>query len=251
MNGYDTDPVFSPDGKSIAWLSMERAGFEADRTRLFVIDLASREKKELTVGFDHGAMSPVWKADGSGLYFNALAFALQAIYSVDLEGNITRITPEDSWYDFGGVKEMGNGHLLATAQSMSRPDEIVSVSIADGSFTYLSHENDDIYAQLEQETYELRWIPTTDGLKMLTWVVYPAGFDSTKVYPTMLFCTGGPQQCLSQSWSTRWNFKLMAANGYIVILPAVRCPSARNGAMTCRRTMPASASTTTCQLCTR
>ena len=54
---------------------------------------------------------------------------------------------------------------------------------------------------------------------MLTWVVYPAGFDSTKVYPTMLFCTGGPQQCLSQGWSTRWNYKLMAAEGYIVILP--------------------------------
>ena len=130
---------------------------------------------------------------------------------------------------------------------MSRPDEIISVSLADGSFTYLTHENDDIYAQLEQETYELRWIPTTDGLKMLTWVVYPAGFDSTKVelrwipttdglkmltwvvypagfdstkvYPTMLFCTGGPQQCLSQGWSTRWNYKLMAAEGYIVILP--------------------------------
>ena len=219
MNGYDTDPVFSPDGKSIAWLSMERAGFEADRTRLFVIDLASREKKELTAGFDHGAMSPVWKADGSGLYFNALTFALQAIFSVDLDGNITRITPDDLWFDFGGVTEFGEGHLLSTAHSMSRPDEIISVSLADGSFTYLTHENDDIYAQLEQETYELRWIPTTDGLKMLTWVVYPAGFDSTKVYPTMLFCTGGPQQCLSQGWSTRWNFKLMAAQGYIVILP--------------------------------
>ncbi len=219
MNGYDTDPVFSPDGKSIAWLSMERAGFEADRNRVFVIDLASREKRELTVGFDHSAASPVWKADGSGLYFNALAFGLQAIFSVDLQGNVTRITPDDLWFDFGGVAEFGEGHLLSTAHNMSRPDEIISVSLADGSFTYLTHENDDIYAQLEQETYELRWIPTTDGLKMLTWVVYPAGFDSTKVYPTMLFCTGGPQQCLSQGWSTRWNYKLMAAEGYIVILP--------------------------------
>ena len=116
-------------------------------------------------------MSPVWKADGSGFYFNALTFALQPIYSVDLEGNITRITPGDLWFDFGGVKEMGSDRLLTTCQSMSRPDEIVAVSLADGSFTYLTHANDDIYAQLEQETYELRWIPTTDGLKMLTWVV--------------------------------------------------------------------------------
>ena len=112
MNGYDTDPVFSPDGKSIAWLSMERAGFEADRNRVFVIDLASREKRELTVGFDHSAASPVWKADGSGIYFNALAFGLQAIFSVDLQGNVTRITPDDLWYDFGGVAEFDEGHLL-------------------------------------------------------------------------------------------------------------------------------------------
>ena len=219
MNGYDTDPVFSPDGKSIAWLSMERAGFEADRNRVFVIDLASREKRELTVGFDHSAASPVWKADGSGIYFNALAFGLQAIFSVDLQGNVTRITPDDLWYDFGKVAELGEGRLLSTAQSMSRPDEIVSVSLTDGSFTVLSHENDDIYAQLEQEKCEMRWIPTTDGLEMLTWVIYPADFDPAKVYPTMLFCTGGPQQCNSQSWSTRWNFKLMAAEGYIVVIP--------------------------------
>ena len=219
MNGYDTDPVFSPDGKSIAWLSMERAGFEADRNRVFVIDLTSREKRELTVGFDHSAASPVWKADGSGIYFNALAFGLQAIFSVDLQGNVTRITPDDLWYDFGKVAELGEGRLLSTAQSMSRPDEIVSVSLADGSFTVLSHENDDIYAQLEQEKCEMRWIPTTDGLEMLTWVIYPADFDPAKVYPTMLFCTGGPQQCNSQSWSTRWNFKLMAAEGYIVVIP--------------------------------
>lgn len=219
MNGYDTDPVFSPDGKSIAWLSMERAGFEADRNRVFVIDLASREKRELTVGFDHSAASPVWKADGSGIYFNALAFGLQAIFSVDLQGNVTRITPDDLWYDFGKVAELGEGRLLSTAQSMSRPDEIVSVSLADGSFTVLSHENDDIYAKLEQEKCEMRWIPTTDGLEMLTWVIYPADFDPAKVYPTMLFCTGGPQQCNSQSWSTRWNFKLMAAEGYIVVIP--------------------------------
>ena len=94
------------------------------------------------MGFDHSAASPVWKADGSGLYFNALAFGLQAIFSVDLQGNVTRITPDDLWFDFGGVAEFGEGHLLSTAHNMSRPDEIISVSIADGSFTYLTHEND-------------------------------------------------------------------------------------------------------------
>lgn len=218
MDGYDTDPVFSPDGKSLVWLSMERAGFEADRQRLFIMDMATRTKRDLTASFDNSATSPVWKHSGEGLYYTALVNGLSAVFSIDLNGNITRITPEDCWYDFEGVIEDGN-RLITCNHSMSRPNEVVAISLSDGTFTQLTHENDDILAQIPAETCEQRWITTTDGKKMLTWVVYPAGFDPAKKYPTMLFCTGGPQQCLSQGWSTRWNFKLMAANGYIVVLP--------------------------------
>lgn len=218
MDGYDNEPVFSPDGSKIAWISMERAGFEADKQRLFVIDLATGEKKDLTADYAYNATSPVWKKSGDGLYFCSLVNALQGIFEVDLGGNVSRITPEDCWYDFGAVIEDGD-RLIACNNSMSRPDEIVSVSLGDGLFVQLTHENDDIYSGLKQERYEERWITTTDGKKMHTWVVYPPDFDPSRKYPAMLFCTGGPQGTLSQSWSTRWNFKLMAHHGYIVILP--------------------------------
>jgi len=218
MMGYDTDPVWSPDGRYIAWISMERAGFEADKQRLFIIDTESLVKKELTVGFAYNVASPVWAADGKGIYFCSLVNALQGIFYADLEGGITRITPDDCWYDFGAVAEMGDC-LICTNQSMARPNEIVSVSKADGSFTALTHENDDILSQIKPESYEQRWITTVDGKKMHTWVVYPPEFDREKVYPAILFCNGGPQGTLSQGWSTRWNFKLMAQQGYIVVLP--------------------------------
>lgn len=218
MNGYDTDPVFSPDGKYIAWISMERAGFEADKQRLFIIDVATRVKKELSVNYKYNVTNPVWKSTSDGIYFCSLVNALQGIFVSDLTGNITRITPDDSWYDFEGVIELGE-KLLTCNHSMSRPNEIVEISLADGSFRQITHENDDILAQLKQETYEQRWITTTDGKKMHTWVVFPPDFDPAKQYPAMLFCTGGPQGTLSQGWSTRWSYKLMAANGYIVVLP--------------------------------
>lgn len=218
MNGYDTDPVFSPDGKYIAWISMERAGFEADKQRLFIIDVATRVKKELSVNYKYNVTNPVWKSTSDGIYFCSLVNALQGIFVSDLTGNITRITPDDCWYDFEGVIELGE-KLLTCNHSMSRPNEIVEISLADGSFKQITHENDDILAQLKQETYEQRWITTTDGKKMHTWVVFPPDFDPAKQYPAMLFCTGGPQGTLSQGWSTRWSYKLMAANGYIVVLP--------------------------------
>lgn len=219
MMGYDTDPVFSPDGKYIAWISMERGGFEADKQRLFIIDTVTKVKKELSVNYKYNVTNPVWKSTSDGIYFCSLVNALQGIFVTDLNGNIERITPDDCWYDFEGVTELGSDKLIACNHSMSRPNEIVAISISDGSFTQITHENDQTLAQLKQESYEQRWITTTDGKKMHTWVVFPPDFDPTKSYPAMLFCTGGPQGTLSQGWSTRWNYKLMAANGYIVVLP--------------------------------
>lgn len=218
MMGYDTDPVFSPDGKYLAWISMERGGFEADKQRLFILDLATMTKKELSSEYKYNVTAPVWKKSSDGIYFCSLVNALQGLFVTDLQGKITRITPTDSWYDFESVIEHGD-RLITCNHSMSRPNEIVSVSLSDGSFIQLTHENDDILSQVAQERCEERWITTTDGKKMHTWVIYPPHFDPAKKYPAMLFCTGGPQGTLSQSWSTRWNFKLMAAQGYIVVLP--------------------------------
>ena len=245
--GYDTDPVWSPDGKHIAWISMARNGYEADKTRLMVADLASVEQggdgqtaipgilgvRELTSGFKYNAEGPVWAADSKTIYFASLTEGLKAIYKVDAvagafseEGNRldiaaipVRITPDDAWYDFNSPFAIVDGTLLASYASMEFPTELVAVNEGDGSFSRISDENGHILGQLDPCNIEERWITTVDGKKMLTWVLYPPKFDSTKVYPAVEIFLGGPQGTLSQGWSYRWNYRLMASQGYIVILP--------------------------------
>ena len=218
MPGYDTDPVYSPDGKYIAWISMERGGFEADKQRLMIIDLETRVRRELSFDYKYNITSPVWKKDGTGLYFNSLVNALDAVFEINLYGEYRRITAENLWYDFAGVQQVGD-KLICTNHSMERPNEIVSISAINGNVEQITHENDYILSQVKSGKCEQRWITTTDKKKMHTWVMYPPDFDPAKQYPAILFCTGGPQGTLSQGWSTRWNYKLMAAQGYIVILP--------------------------------
>ena len=245
--GYDTDPVWSPDGKHIAWISMARNGYEADKTRLMVADLAAVEQggdgqtaipcvlgvRELTADFKYNAEGPVWAADSRTIYFASLTEGLKAIYKVDAvagafseEGNRldiavipVRITPEDAWYDFNSPFAVVDGTLLASYASMEFPTELVAVNEEDGSFSRISDENGHILGQLDPCSIEERWITTVDGKKMLTWVLYPPKFDSTKVYPAVEIFLGGPQGTLSQGWSYRWNYRLMASQGYIVILP--------------------------------
>lgn len=230
MMGYDTDPVFSPDGKYVAWLSMERDGYEADKVRLFVIDLENRERRELTETheFKYNVESPVWKPDSQGLYFSSLVEGLKEIWQIDLNGLCSRVTPEREMYDFGAagpvISTAADGskkvdRIITTNTCMMRPAEIVSISTDNGAWTQLTFENKDILDQIDESRVEERWIPTTDGKKMLTWVVYPPHFDPAKVYPSILLCLGGPQGTLSQGWSYRWNYKLMASQGYIVVLP--------------------------------
>ena len=224
MPGYDTDPVFSPDGNHIAWISMARGGYEADRMRLFVIDLASRTRRELSVNFDYNAEHPVWSPDGGSIYFPSVVEGLGQIWKADLaSGALMRVTPANEWFDFGAPvftkDKFGGDVIVTTNMSMQRPSEIVAVNPADGKWVQLTHENDDILAQLEEIKIEERWMQTTDGGNMLTWVLYPPKFDSKKVYPSILVCLGGPQSCFSQGWSTRWNYRLMASQGYVVVLP--------------------------------
>ncbi|MCI2082854.1 MAG: S9 family peptidase [Bacteroidales bacterium] len=222
MPGYDTQPVFSPDGKKVAWLSMARGGYEADRVRLFVMDLASGERTEITSVkklFDRNVESPAWSADSRLIYFCAVYDETKALFSVDMEGNVKRITPKDVWYDFEAPSLLGDSALVCVNTSMMRPAEIVSVSLADGSWKQLTYENKHILDQIPESRMEARYIPTTDGKKMMTWVIYPPKFDSTKVYPAIEILLGGPQGAISQDWSYRWNYKMMASQGYIVILP--------------------------------
>ncbi len=218
MPGYDTDPVFSPDGRYVAWLSMARGGYEADKSRLFIAETVSGEIRELTTGFKYNVSSPAWAPDSKSIYFSSLVEGLGGIWNIDLEGSFHQVSPQGEWYDFGAPVVLSD-RIITTNASMMRPSEIVSVDLADGSWKQLTTENDDILAQLDQCRMEDRWITTTDGKKMLTWVIYPPHFDASKKYPAILICLGGPQGAITQEWSYRWNYRLMAARGYIVVLP--------------------------------
>lgn len=234
MAGYDTDPRFSPDGKRIAWISMERNGYESDKKRLFVIDLATKEKKELTSDYKYNVETITWAPGSDKIYFTSCVNALTGIFEVDpnktpaksIAGGengyygegIRRITGEDVWYDFDGV-QVADNLLITTNTSMQRPAEIVAVDIENGAIAQLTSENQETLDKIKSPEIEQRWMTTKDGKKMHTWIVYPPDFDRTKKYPAILMCLGGPQGTISQGWSTRWNYKLMASQGYIVILP--------------------------------
>ena len=247
--GYDTDPVWSPDGSRLAWISMERDGYEADKQRLMVCYLRYPEGKmpetwgltEVTEDFRYNVAGLVWSDDSQSIYFNSLAEGLQGIFRADgpkmdlpegvlakpAKWNIVRMTESDRWNDFGSPfhiteDENGGKTLYATWCSMDFPTELVSVNVtADGKVTYneITHENDHILSQLAAHETEARYVKTVDGKDMLTWVLYPPQFDPSKTYPAITICLGGPQGTLSQGWSYRWNYRLMTSQGYVVVLP--------------------------------
>lgn len=217
MMGYDQNPVFSNDGRMIAWQSMERDGYEADKVRLIVMELETGNRKDLTVSFDQNAEQLVWSADDKDIYFVSCIKGTHQIYKTNLETlNFTPIT--EGVHDYTGFK-LVNDVMIATQMSYSKPVEIYNVDIKTGKATEISFENKHILDQIKMGKVEEKWIKTTDGKDMLTWVIYPVNFDPNKQYPALLFCQGGPQSAVSQFFSYRWNFQLMAANDYIVIAP--------------------------------
>ena len=236
--GYDTDPLWSPDGSKLCWISMERDGYEADKQRLMLADIEISEGlakatdiKDLTADFKYNAAGPFWAEDSKSICFNALAEGLQAIFEVSLEGDtfgqIARLTDENQWYDYSSpfyVKnnEDGSKTLYSTLCNLTFPSEIAATTLRDGAFestVLISSENAHITSQLSPVRMEDRHIKTVDGKDMLTWVVYPPEFDPAKEYPSILICLGGPQGTISQGWSYRWNYMLMAMQGYVVVLP--------------------------------
>lgn len=217
--GYDTNPKYSPDGKSVAWLSMERDGYEADQNRLMVMNLETGAKSFVSKDFDSNVDSYCWSDDCKSIYFTGVWHGESQVYKIDLANNnqITSIT--EGVHDYASVALLGN-KLIAQRHSMSMADEIYAIDLAPGhEVTQLTFENKHIYDQLTMGKVEERWMKTTDGKQMLTWVIYPPQFDPNKKYPTLLFCEGGPQSPVSQFWSYRWNFQIMAANDYIIVAP--------------------------------
>ena len=221
--GYDTNPQYSPDGKYIAWQSMERDGYEADLNRLFIMNLETGEKRFVSKAFESNVDAFLWNKDSQSIYFIGVWHGETQIYNIDLAGNdkLTRLT--DGMYDYASLALCGD-KIIAKRHSMSMGDEIYAVNSTRNGDAFaeavqLTTENKQIYDQLEMGKVEARWMKTTDGKQMLTWVIYPPQFDPNKKYPTLLFCEGGPQSPVSQFWSYRWNFQIMAANGYVVVLP--------------------------------
>ena len=216
MMGYDVAPCYSPDGKKIAWQSMERDGYESDKNRLFIYDFDTKLKTDFTKNFDQNAESLSWSDDGKSIFFISDWHATDEIYRLDIYGKITKLT--DGIHNYTGVSVSGST-LIATRMSMSMPVEIYSVDPQNGKDTQITFTNKDLLDQLAKAPIKQRWIKTTDNKEMLTWVIYPPHFDSAKSYPTILYCEGGPQSTVSQFWSYRWNFQMMAANGYIIVAP--------------------------------
>ena len=236
--GYDTDPVWSPDGTKLCWISMERDGYEADKQRLIVAELSDLDSdmpkvgeiQDITVDFKYNVSSPVWSSDSKSIWFASLAEGLQGMFRAyeEVESwEIERITGEDKWYDFGSPfhvaeNEDGSQTLYTTWCSMDFPTELVAVTTAkdkETSYRQITDENGHILNQLAPHQTEARYVKTVDGKDMLTWVLYPPQFDASKEYPSILICLGGPQGTLSQGWSYRWNYRLMASQGYVVVLP--------------------------------
>ncbi|WP_373732162.1 S9 family peptidase, partial [Bacteroides heparinolyticus] len=222
--GYDTNPQYSPDGKYIAWQSMERDGYEADLNRLFIMNLETGEKRFVSKAFESNVDAFLWNKDSQSIFFIGVWHGETHIYRLSLtDGDkLTRLT--DGVYDYASLAFCGD-KLIAKRHSMSMADEIYAVNTtsrngADFSdVRQLTFENKHIYDQLDMGKVEPRWMTTTDGKQMLTWVIYPPRFDPNKKYPTLLFCEGGPQSPVSQFWSYRWNFQIMAANDYIIVAP--------------------------------
>ena len=220
--GYDKYPVFSPDGKKIAFRSQRRPGNEADQQRLWVFNLETNECNYITRGQDYCVTEVAW--DGNeAMYFVLPWRGTHQVAHIDLNGNMKHITKGN--HDINTFTFAG-GKIVANMNTISKAVELYDVNLESGELTQLTDVNREIYDNIDFGKVEERWITTTDGKKMLTWVIYPPHFDPTKKYPTLLYCQGGPQSTVSQFWSYRWNFQLMAAEGYIIVAPNRRgCPS--------------------------
>ncbi len=215
MVGYDKYPVFSPDDKMIAWRSMERPGNESDKDRLFVMNIDGSDKRYLTASFDYNAANVVWE-NGSSLLFRAPIEATHQLCRADLEGNVNVLTAGDHDINDFALTE---GGVVAGVTKQTRATELFKISTADGSMKQVTDVNAHVYDNIKMGEVQKRWVTTTDGKQMLVWVILPPDFDPVKKYPTLLYCEGGPQSVISQSWSYRWNFQLMAAQGYVVVAP--------------------------------
>ncbi|MCQ2111316.1 MAG: S9 family peptidase [Bacteroidaceae bacterium] len=227
--GYDTDPVWSPDGKHLAWICMPRDGYEADAQHIMVCDIDGQKfsgVRELASELDRDKTGLVWNPAGTGLVFSALDNGTQKLFSVTLDGTLRQITADDEKFDFfspfGMKVQDGTCTLYASNYCLNRPVELISLQVGDKGFAtwkQVTTENEHLLSQLSEPASESVWLETVDHKQMQCWVLYPPKFDASKKYPAIEIVLGGPQGTNSQDWSYRWCYRLMAEQGYIVIMP--------------------------------
>jgi len=220
MLGYDMDPVFSPDSKKIVWSSMKTPAFESDKKRIMLYDLATKQSTDLSASFDQSSSNFRWSNSNTNLlYFISGINATYQIYSINITTKkIEQLT--NGWHDYTDITINGN-IIIGTKMTMSLPTEIFKIENTKTGVkeTQITFTNKAILDKLVLAKVECRWITTTDNKKMLVWVILPPNFDKSKKYPALLYCQGGPQSAVSQFFSYRWNFQIMAANGYVIVAP--------------------------------
>ena len=219
--GYDNNPVYSPDGKYLAFSSMERASFESDRNRIMVMDRANGQKRDLTAGLDQTTHNATWTPDSKAMLFVSEHRGTNQIFRVEMDSSGAKQVSEGR-FNWSLIDILPDGdHALVSRMDMLRPKELAVVNLNDSTHKMISNINGDIYESLELPTIEERWVDATDGKKIHSWVILPPNFDAAanKKWPLITYCQGGPQGQIGQSFSYRWNFHLMAAQGYIVVAP--------------------------------
>jgi len=225
MNGYDKVPIYSFDGKYIAFLSMERAGYESDRNRIMLYNRSTKDIKELTKGFDQPATKIRWSDDNNGIYFLAPnGEGTNQIHYIDLNGKIDIITSGEFDNGLRGL-DFKQNTLIYTKENFNTPPNIFIRNLNNGKEEQLSHLNKELMKDIDKIKIEKKWVSAKDGKKIHTWIIYPPNFDKNKKYPMLTYCQGGPQQQISQYFSYGWSFLNFASNGYIVVAPNRRgCP---------------------------
>ena len=218
--GYDTQPAFSKEG-AMAWLQMAKDGYEADKNDIIV--LQNGVKQNLTSQWDGTVNSFMWASNNKDIYFTAPVDGTIQIFKVDHPGKTRKMAVVEQLsqgqFDVTGIVAENNGQLIVTRTDMNHASEIFSFDLKNKTFKQLTQVNNDFYGKLDLPKVEKRMVTTKDGKQMLVWVILPPNFDKNKKYPTLLYAQGGPQSALSQFYSTRWNFQLMASEGYIIVAP--------------------------------
>ncbi|MEO6189324.1 MAG: S9 family peptidase [Saprospiraceae bacterium] len=221
--GYDKSPVFSPDGSKLIYNSMLTPNYEADKNRLTLYDVKDNTSVDLGKKYDNDMEDASWSLDGQNVYFVSAVNACKQIMSMNIANMQVKQVTHDIC-DYTAYKITNSG-IISSRTTMTNPAELYYVNSTNGESKQITSVNSNIWDKINKATVKSKWIKTTDGKQMLVWTIYPPNYDSKKKYPTLLYCQGGPQSTVSQFFSYRWNFSLMAANGYIIVAP-------------CRRGMP-------------